>query len=175
MTPELLDAATGCGMQQAHTWVGPLTGAMVEFAIDSRYRCAAFLAQTGHESMGFSHVRELWGPTQAQGTYEGRKDLGNTQPGDGFRYRGRGLLQITGRDNYRSVGVALSLPLIEHPELLEEPTNAARSAGWFWSRKHLNELADLQLFSEITRRIDGGQDGALDRMKRYHRALDALA
>lgn len=166
-------------MTLALRWVDPLVAAMSEFAIDTRVRVAAFLAQTGHESMGFSCVHELGGPAYLDRYDTGRlaSRLGNTpeDDDDGARYCGRGLLQITGRDNYRSVGVALCLPLIEHPELLEEPTNAARSAGWYWSRKHLNELADAQLFSEITRRINGGQNGAADRLKRYHRALDALA
>lgn len=174
MTPELLSAATGCTPRNAQLWSAPLTAAMTEFEIDSRYRQAAFLAQVGHESGSFVYVREIWGPTAAQSRYEGRADLGNTVPGDGYLFRGRGLIQVTGRDNYRAVGAALGLPLLARPELLEDPDNAARSAGWFWSTHGLNELADGQLFSAITRRINGGQNGAADRVERYHRALAAL-
>jgi putative chitinase len=161
----------------AAVWAQPITDAMAAYEIDSRYRQAAFLAQTGHESLSFAWVRERWNPEQvpAQATYEGRADLGNVVAGDGYFFRGRGLIQITGRANYAACGKALGLPLLAHPELLEEPENAARSAGWFWRDfKHLNELADQQLFTEITRRINGGQNGAADRVERYHRALRAL-
>lgn len=174
MTPEELRAATNCGLTVATVWAGPLTAVMDHYDIDSRVRRAAFLAQTGHESMGFTHTCELWGPTLAQSRYDARIDLGNTSPGDGFRYRGRGLIQITGRANYAECGMALQVDLIAQPHLLEEPDLAALSAGWFWDRKGLNALADAQLFSEITRRINGGQNGAADRLARYHRALDAL-
>ena len=174
MTPELLSAATGCTPRNAQLWSAPLTAAMTEFGIDSRYRQAAFLAQVGHESGSFVYVREIWGPTAAQAGYEGRADLGNVVAGDGYFFRGRGLIQVTGRANYAACGKALGLPLLAYPELLEEPENAARSAGWFWSTHGLNGLADQQLFSAITRRINGGQNGAEDRVERYHRALEAL-
>jgi putative chitinase len=174
VTPELLSAATGCTPRNAQLWSAPLTAAMAEFEIDSRYRQAAFLAQVSHESGSFVYVREIWGPTAAQLRYEGRTDLGNTVPGDGYLFRGRGLIQVTGRDNYRAVGAALGLPLLARPELLEDPDNAARSAAWWWKAHGLNELADGQLFTAITQRINGGQNGAQDRIDRYHRALEAL-
>lgn len=174
MTPEQLDAATGCGGSRARLWAPPITAAMAEYEIDSKYRRSAFLAQVAHESGRFMYVRELWGPTAAQAGYEGRADLGNTRPGDGFKYRGRGLIQVTGRHNYALASEALGLDLLTHPELLEEPENAARSAGWFWKGHGCNGLADQQLFSAITRRINGGTNGAEDRVALYHRALEAL-
>jgi putative chitinase len=147
---------------------------MAEYGIDSKFRQCAFLAQTAHESGRFMYVRELWGPTEAQAGYEGRADLGNTRPGDGSKFRGRGLIQVTGRHNYALASEALGLDLLTHPELLEEPENAARSAGWFWKGNGCNELADQQLFSAITRRVTGGTNGAEDRVALYHRALAAL-
>lgn len=174
MTPELLNAATGCGLMRAERWVAPITAAMAEYDVNTKFRQCAFLAQTAHESGRFMYVRELWGPTPAQLGYEGRKDLGNTRPGDGARYRGRGLIQVTGRHNYALASEALGLDLLTHPELLEDPDNAARSAGWFWKGHGLNELADQQLFSAITRRINGGLNGLDDRTALYHRALAAL-
>ena len=106
---------------------------------------------------------------------EGRADLGNTQPGDGSKYRGRGLIQITGRANYRDCGEALNLDLINHPELLEKPQHACQSAAWFWSTRGLNTLADQNKFDTITRRINGGQNGAADRQALHDRALQVLA
>ena len=107
-------------------YVEPLNAAMSEFDIDDNVeRETHFLAQVAHESGGFNYVREL-----ASGeAYEGRASLGNTEPGDGVRFKGRGLIQITGRENYHACGIALGLDLTENPELLEEPLNAARSAG----------------------------------------------
>lgn len=174
MTPEQLNAATGCGMMRAELWATPITAAMAEYEVSTKFRQSAFLAQVAHESGGFKYVRELWGPTAAQSKYEGRTDLGNVHPGDGYRYRGRGLIQVTGRDNYAACGKALRLDLLAHPELLEEPENAARSAGWFWQSHKLNELADNQLFSAITRRINGGLNGQEERTALYHRALAVL-
>lgn len=174
MTPETLNAATACGSRTAAIWAAPITDAMAAYGVDSRYRQAAFLAQVGHESGSFVYVREIWGPTAAQAGYEGRADLGNVVAGDGYFFRGRGLIQVTGRANYAACGKALGLPLLAYPELLEEPEHAARSAAWFWSEHGLNGLADRQLFSAITKRINGGQNGAADRVERYHRALDAL-
>ena len=103
---------------------------MREFDINTPLRQAAFLAQVGHESGGLHWLVELWGPTLAQRHYEDRDDLGNTIPGDGLRFRGRGLLQTTGRSNYLRTGKALGVDLIANPEKLAEPELASRSAGW---------------------------------------------
>ena len=120
-------------------------------------------------------MKEIWGPTKAQARYEGRADLGNTVAGDGSKYRGRGLIQITGRANYKACGEALALDLINYPELLEKPQHACMSAAWFWASRGLNTLADAGQFDTITRRINGGQNGAADRQALYAKALKVLA
>lgn len=152
-----------------------LNAAMSQYAIDTPHRIAAFIAQIGHESGQLVHVREIWGPTAQQAGYEGRADLGNTVKGDGFRYRGRGLIQITGRANYTACGEALGLDLVNHPDFLELPQHAAMSAAWFWSTRGLNALADRGEFVKITRRINGGLTGQDDRQALYDRALKVLA
>lgn len=111
---------------------------------------AAFIAQVGHESGQLKYVKEIWGPTAAQARYEGRKDLGNTVAGDGSKYRGRGLIQITGRANYMACGEGLGLDLLALPELLEIPQHACMSAAWFWATRGLNTLADADDFKMIT-------------------------
>jgi len=153
-------------------FVEPLNDAMKEFSIDANpARETHFLAQVAHESGGFNYVREL-----ASGeVYEGRADLGNTEPGDGVRYKGRGLIQITGRSNYAECGAALGLDLIANPELLEQPINAARSAGWFWDSRNLNELADRGDTKGITKRINGGLTGYQDRLTYLALAQERLA
>jgi len=147
----------------ADKWASPLSQAMEEFNIDTPQRQAAFIAQVGHESGRLRYVREIWGPTPAQARYEGRADLGNIQPGDGKRFMGRGLIQITGRTNYYQCGAALGLPLTMQPELLEWPINAARSAAWFWDARGLNRFADAGDFFTLTKRINGGTNGLADR------------
>ena len=170
-------------------FVEPLAATCDEFEIDTLARQAAFLAQVAHESGGFHYLRE-----RASGNaYEGNAHLGNTEPGDGRRFKGRGLIQITGRKNYTLAGEALGLPLVEQPELLEEPVQACRSAGWFWTvgaglnlsrraRDHgvpigvnLNDLADAGDFEGITLAINGGLNGQQDRLVYFRRAQGALA
>lgn len=156
---------------QASRFLEPLNAAMSEFDINTPARQAAFLAQIGHESGQFRYVREL-----ASGqAYEGRADLGNTQPGDGQRYKGRGLIQITGRANYTACMMALDINCVLEPELLEQPTNACRSAGWFWKTRGLNELADEGRFVLITKRINGGLNGIEDRQALYAQAKQVFA
>ena len=174
MDAEQLAASTGSTVARARFWLKPITDAMTEFAITTPARQAAFLAQIGHESGGLMYTRELWGPTPAQVRYEGRKDLGNTQPGDGSKYRGRGFLQITGRANYAAAGKALHLDLIDHPEILEDPEMVAVSAAWWWKSHGLNELADAGDFQRITRVINGGTNGLADRLFRWEKAKDAM-
>lgn len=146
-----------------------LTNAMLEFAVVTAKRQSAFLAQVAHESGELKYTRELSDGSQ----YEGRLDLGNTQPGDGPLYRGRGLLQVTGRTNYLACGTALGLDLIAHPELLEVPAGATRSAAWFWKTHILNELADTDSFGTITKRINGGYNGLDQRLGYWLRARKA--
>ena len=161
--------------QVAGVFVPVLNTAMNRYQIVGSKRVAAFTAQIGHESGQLKYVKEIWGPTVAQSRYEGRADLGNTEPGDGSKYRGRGLIQITGRANYKACGDALGLDLINQPELLEKPQHACMSAAWFWATKGLSTLADAGQFDKITRRINGGQNGAADRQALYARALKVLA
>lgn len=152
--------------QHAHTqtlqnFCQPLHDAMQEFGIQTPLREAAFLAQIGVETNEFQWLHEL----ASGAAYEGRKDLGNTQLGDGMRFKGRGLIQCTGRANYALCAAALGLPLLDNPGLLEQPVNACRSAGWFWEKHSLSSLADVGNFLEITRRINGQADGPNTHLK----------
>lgn len=183
MTPEVLRAATGCTTQAAARFAGPLSAACAFYGIDTPERLAAFLAQIGHESASLRFTTELWGPTPAQARYEGRADLGNTQPGDGSKFRGHGLIQVTGRHNHARVRDRLrerfphlDVPDFEaQPEKLAEPQWAALSACDYWDDKGLNALADAGQFELITRRVNGGLNGQADRVARWERAKKALA
>lgn len=175
MTPQDLARCTGARIDRATEFLPHIEAAMDEFEINTPERQAAFLAQIGHESGGLHWLVELWGPTAAQRGYEGRADLGNTEPGDGFRYLGRGLIQITGRDNYRTAGEALGADLLSSPETLGEMPLAARSAAWFWQSHGLNELADAGRFEAITRRINGGLIGYPQRLGLWESAKEVLA
>lgn len=152
-------------------FLAPLNAAMAEFDIITLVRQASFIAQVGHESGQLRYVREI----ASGAAYEGRKDLGNTQQGDGIRYRGRGLIQVTGRANYTAAMMALDIDCVEHPELLELPVNACRSAGWFWKTHGLNELADAGDQVKVTRRINGGTNGLADRLALFEVAKRVLA
>ncbi|AZG13864.1 glycoside hydrolase family 19 protein [Cupriavidus pauculus] len=174
MERQTFKLAAGLTQAMADRWHSHVTAAWAEYGIDSPARQAAWLAQIGHESGGFIYTRELWGPTPAQLRYEGRADLGNTQPGDGKRFMGRGLIQITGRANYRSCGAALGVDLEANPTLLQGDALAARSAGWYWRSWGLNALADAGDFAALTRRINGGLNGLDDRKERWNRARRAL-
>lgn len=127
--------------KRAEAFIGPLNTAMMEYAIDNPARQAAFLAQIAHESGSLKYVREL-----ADGAaYNFRSDLGNTEPGDGPRYKGRGLIQITGRSNYKACGDALGVDLVGNPELLEGPDLACLSAAWFWRNARLRDGTTIDL------------------------------
>ncbi|RUT37502.1 glycoside hydrolase family 19 protein [Pseudomonas sp. PAMC 29040] len=165
--------------QSAGVFVPVLNTAMVRYQIVGSLRVAAFIAQIGHESGQLRYVREM-GSDQYLSKYDTgslARRLGNTPEadGDGQKYRGRGLIQITGRANYVECGEALGLDLVNHPELLEKPQHACMSAAWYWASKGLNSLADAGKFDTITRRINGGQNGAADRQALYARALKVLA
>ena len=148
-------------------------------------RQAAWLAQIGHESGCLRYTREIWGPTTQQARYEpvttlsGR--LGNSQPGDGALYMGRGLIQITGRANYQMCTQRLKTLLNtdvpdfeQEPTLLERPDWAALTAAVFWKQKNLNRFADSGDFAELTRRINGGHNGLAHRQHLYLQAMGAL-
>ena len=135
--------------------------------LGAQHRLAHYLAQLMHESAGFHYDREI-----ASGkAYEGRADLGNTQPGDGVSFKGRGPIQITGRSNYAASGLVLDLDLLEHPELLEQPYNAALSAAEWWHRHGCNALADTGDLAAVTRKVNGGLTGLDDRLKLYAGAM----
>jgi predicted chitinase len=151
-------------------FVGPLNRAMTRYDIQTPRRRAAFLAQLAHESGELRFMEEI-----ASGeAYEGRKDLGNTQPGDGKCYKGRGPIQLTGRHNYRKAGAALGIDLERQPDLAAQPDTGCLVAGWFWHTHQLSALADKKDFKEITRRINGGYRGLEQREKYYRKALEVF-
>lgn len=154
-------------------YIGP---ALEEGKIDTPKRIAAFMAQMAHESGEYKWMAETWGPTPDQLGYEGAVRLGNTQPGDGYKFRGRGPIQITGRDGYTRCAAAMGLDLIDHPELLMLPENATRSAVWFWNDKvgGLSPIADQDWFRLISRLVNGGYNGLEDRIVYWRRNRDIL-
>jgi putative chitinase len=156
----------------------PLCAAMEEFGIDTPARQAAFLAQIAHESGALRYVKEI-ASGEAYDTGRLAKRLGNTpdKDGDGQKYKGRGLIQITGRANYSACSQALfgDDRLLSNPEILETTESACRSAGWFWQTMNLNSLADIGGFRAITRAINGGFNGYEDRLSYYERAKGVLA
>jgi predicted chitinase len=151
-----------------------IAGVMATRQIDAPLRQAHFLAQIGHESGELRFRAEI-----ASGeAYEGRQDLGNTQPGDGPRFKGRGLIQLTGRANYREYGRAIGreAELLADPELLAtDPDLCADVAGWFWAKRHLNTLADADDLTGLTRRINGGLNGLEGRRRLLTRAKAVLS
>ena len=194
---------------EPETWTAALNAAMALHAIDTPDRIAAFVAQLAHESGEFTHLTEnltytkaericaVWPkrfPTPASATpfvrnpeglanrvYANRLGNGDAASGDGWRYRGRGLIQLTGRANYADAGAAVDLPLLDAPELLELPDGAARSAAWFWQSRGLNALADDRSdddddadFVAITRLINGGTVGIEERRRLWAKARDAF-
>jgi putative chitinase len=182
-------------------WLSPLDKTFKKYQIDTLLRQAAFIGQTGHESASFKVLEEnlnysakglvaTW-PSRfhdiefaseyerkpekiANKVYGGRADLGNTEDGDGWKFHGRGLIQLTGRSNYTVCGLALDKPFAEHPELILDPENACLSAGWFFNKRNLNSLADNEDWETMTKRINGGLIGLNDRIERIHKAIDIL-
>lgn len=185
----------------AGVFVPALNTAMGKYAIVTPLRMAAFLAQVGHESAQLTQVVEnlnysaaalqaCWPsrfsadlaaqvarqPEQiANIVYASRMGNGDADSGDGWTFIGRGLIQITGRANYQACGEAMGIDLTQSPQLLEQPIEAALSAAWFWSSNGLNTLADASSFTAITQSINGGQNGAADRLALYNNALQVLA
>lgn len=204
LDPVTLRLAVGCGQGQAQTWCPYLQEACDLFGIGGAPRLAAFLAQIGHESASFGRVVENlnYSAGALVATWPHRFDLahavsiarnpqaianavygnrmGNTEPNDGFTYRGRGLIQITGKGNYAAIRDYLRLLMqgvpdfVAMPDAMAEPRWAAMSAGAYWNDHKLNDLADALDFDGITRRINGGTEGAADRRVRYDRARKAL-
>lgn len=168
ITPEkLMKMSPGLSAEKAREIAPHLNQAMKEAGITTPGRQAAFIAQVAHESGNFKYSEEI-----ASGrAYEGRRDLGNTQPGDGERFKGRGYIQLTGRANYAAAGKALGLDLVNNPGLAARPENAARIAAWYWNSRGLNAKADAGDFNGITRAINGGYNGKADRDRRFEVAL----
>jgi len=180
LTEQQLQSIMPNARRQAGVFVSALNAAMARRQINTPKRQAAFLAQIGHESGQLQYVRELGGDQYLSKYDTGAlaAKLGNTPAadGDGQRYRGRGLIQVTGHDNYLRCSLALfgDERLLRTPELLELPQWAAESAAWFWSMNGLNALADRNEFNTITRRINGGLNGLQDRLELWGRARAVL-
>ena len=183
ITEEQLVLIYGIQPKVAKDWIEYINKALEYAECNTVKRKAAFLAQIGHESGRLRYVREIWGPTTQQLRYEGTdlaKRLGNTQVGDGFRYRGRGLIQITGRYNYKMTYQELlkDFPDVpnfeEQPEKLEEKYWAAISAALYWNKHKLNKFSDEGNFVGQTVRINGGTNGLQERQELYIRGLAVL-
>ncbi len=204
MNQSQFQKAAGIGAGLAARWFPHIDAAMKEFGIAKPEDQAMFIAQTGHESAGFTRVLESFNysvaalkvtfgkrlsayqcemlgridgqqvahqPQIANLVYGGR--MGNKDLGDGWAFRGRGLIQITGRENYAKCGIALKRDLVGSPEQLEEYVNAARSAAWFYATNGcLNYTGDLVRVTQI---INGGQNGITDRRARFEKARAAIA
>jgi len=180
-------------------WEEPLQAAFDKYEINTPKRQAAFIGQCAHESGNFKTLQEnlnysaeglmkTWPsrfptleyasqyarqPAKIAGkVYNGR--LGNTSEEEAAKYLGRGLIQLTGKENYERCGLAIGVDLLSNPDLLLDPRYAAMSAGWFWNKKGLNELADSQEHGQITKRINGGFIGLDDRIAKTTKALAAL-
>lgn len=148
--------------QNVVKYADPITQAMLEFGIDTPLRQAYFLAQLAHESGSLQYVCEI----ASGGAYEGRTDLGNTDPGDGVKYKGHGLIQTTGKANHFRVADYFDVPREDIVAWLQTPMGAARSAGLFWRDNNLNASADADDIHKNTRILNGGQNGILDRIQR---------
>lgn len=186
MTKEFIIAATGGNAKAAEALLPYIIETCEMFEINTLKRQLAFLSQVGHESGGLFYTEEL-----ASGeAYNNRKDLGNTSPGDGPLYKGRGLIQITGKANYKSLSESIKQDLVANPKLLggkntgvstkDQLRLSALSAGWYWNKTKLNQYADqmnpavgvaaepnLSAYKTITKKINGGYNGLEDRQKRY--------
>jgi putative chitinase len=181
-------------------WLEPLQETFEKYQINTPKRQACFIGQCMHESGGFKFLKEnlnysakalmaTW-PSRfpdmdtaekyerqpekiANKVYSGR--MGNTEDGDGAKFIGRGLIQLTGKDNYKAFGEAIGEDLVSNPQLVEEPRYAALSAGWFWNKRGLNALADIMDITTLTVRINGGKIGIDDRIAKINKDLDVLA
>jgi putative chitinase len=180
-------------------WLEPLLETFEKYDISTSKRQACFIGQAMHESGGFKHLVEnlnysaqglmrTW-PSRfpdmdtadkyahnaekiANKVYSGR--MGNTNEGDGFAYRGRGIFQLTGKENYKNCSDGIGVDLIANPELLQEPKCASLSAGWYWNKRNLNQYADTMDIETITKKINGGTIGLDDRKAKINKVLDIL-
>jgi predicted chitinase len=168
---ELRQIMPNCPAAKRAAYLPFMQQAMAEFDITSYLRETAFLAQLAHESAELRYMEEI----ASGAAYEGRVSLGNTQPGDGKRFKGRGPIQLTGRANYTKYGQLLGLDLVNDPEIAATKEVGFRIASQFWKLNGLNELADQQQFKTITKRINGGYNGLDDRIKYYERARKVMS
>lgn len=181
LTARILQQAMQCSAARAEDWAPFLSKACSDYAINTPLRLAHFLAQIGHESNSLRDVREVWGPTEAQRRYEGRADLGNTNPGDGTRFMGRGPIQTTGRANYRALTQRLRARGIDAPDFevyphrLELPEWGALAACDYWDMRGINALADRDDIEAVTRAVNGGLNGLDDRKRRLGWSKRAIA
>ncbi len=172
-----------CTEEAATVWLPEFVTAMARAQVNTPMRQAHFLAQVGHESGGLRYVREIapkgvspesyFESKYGLGTGPGKR-LGNTQPGDGAKFYGRGPLQCTGRDNYTKFGQWRKEDYLAHPEYMERPLDGALFAAWYWMTRKLNVLADADDIAEITRKVNGGANGLNDRRARLALAKKAL-
>jgi putative chitinase len=169
---QLKSIMAGAKSSDIDTFLEPIKKVMEKYEINTPLRIAHFLAQVGHESGSLRYKQEI----ASGAAYEGRRDLGNTQPGDGKKFKGHGLIQITGRANHTAYADYVGDPdLIDHPERMgTEPENSAGAAGWYWMTRKLNSYADKDDVVTITRRINGGLNGLEDRKGYLARAKRAL-
>jgi putative chitinase len=198
LTAEYLMAATGANRENAEKFLPFIQGACKAYDITTPKRVAGFLSQIGHESGGLAMLEEnlnykaetlmrVWPkrfPTLefaqqfarnpqkiANSVYANRMGNGDEASGEGWKYRGRGLKQLTGKDNYRAFSKAIGTDFVADPDLLLQPVNAALSAGWFWSANNLNALADNGDVPGMTKRINGGTIGLEQRQALYAKAM----
>jgi putative chitinase len=182
-----------------HKWLAPLEETFAKYDISTPVRQACFIGQCSHESGNFKTLQEnlnysaeglmkTWPsrfpskdvadqyarqPAKIAGkVYNGR--LGNTSEEEASKYLGRGLIQLTGKENYANCGTALGIDFVGNPNLLIEPKYASLSAGWFWNKKGLNSLADASDIETMTKRINGGLIGLDDRKAKIAKALLVL-
>ncbi len=181
LTPSILLKATGCSTTNSVVFAPLLQEVFEIYEINTVNRVADFLSQVSHESGSFRWLKEIWGPTTAQRSYEGRTNLGNIQLGDGKRYLGRGPLQVTGRANYASLRDKLRARLgdivpdfEENPVALEDPKWGLYAAGEYWHSRNCNAASDMQDIEALTKKINGGLNGLADRKLRRMQAINAL-
>lgn len=151
---------------EARRVANALGPAFHQYGITNRKRAAAAVAQFAHESAGFRTTTEY----ASGAAYEGRRDLGNTRPGDGKRFKGRGYIMVTGRTNYTALSKALGHDFVANPTDLAKPTWAAKASCWWWKAHRCNEIADSGDFERLTRVINGGLNGYPDRVRYWRRA-----
>lgn len=149
----------------------PLVKAMNKYQITTALRAAHFIAQVGHETASFLYMEEI----ASGAAYEGRTDLGNTQPGDGKRFKGRGLIQLTGRSNYTAYSKDCGVDYVNNPfAVVSDPFVCVDVACWYWSNRKINELADRDDVKAVTKAVNGGFNGLDDRMDYLKRAKAVL-